>query len=378
MPTPNSSSCQCVWTDVRLVHLAVQGFRNLAPASLDIDARFVVIHGPNGQGKTNLLEAVWYLATLRPLRGHRVRDLIGWEADVASVGGRVLGGEDHRFRVDLGKEGRKLKIDGEPSSDLPSYFSGIRVVGFAPQHGRIVSDEPKLRREWLDRAAFTADPEHLQRVRRYSHLLKQKAAALRADAELDWLEAMDLPLARAGAELVLHRERVLQELIPHIDAVHRDICGGEGELELRYRSIAQGGALAEKVDRLLEAYRARRDEERRRRTSLVGPQRDDVAILLDGRPARTFASRGQIRSIVLALKLSELMAARARGDAPIFLLDDLSSELDRERTGRLVRALLDLGAQVFVTTTDPHHLTGLPEGQTLSIEVREGQLSVQA
>lgn len=358
---------------MRLIRLVAQRFRNLEPFDLATDAQFVVVHGPNAQGKTNLLEAVWTLATLRPIRGHKTRELIRWSDEEASVVGWVRG-EDGRnqLRVDLGGVRRRASLDGQPVRDLPEYFACIRAIAFTPSDATIVTDAPVFRRAWLDRAAFTARPTHLARVRDYERTLAQKAALLR-DGRLDTgvLDVLDDQLARAGAALVEARVTLLRELVPHVRAQHAALAGG-GEVGVRYRTDADGDDVPARAARLREKLAAARADEVRRRRSLVGPHGDDVRLLLDGHPARQFGSRGQVRTLVLAMKLAELVAARARGDSPMFLLDDLSSELDRDRTRRLVQTLGELDVQVWISTTDPDHLGALPAADTLRILMRAG------
>jgi DNA replication and repair protein RecF len=359
---------------VRVVRLATASFRNLDGGELHTDARFVVLSGENGQGKTNLLEAVWTLATLRPLRGHRIKELSAWGADHADVAAVVRSADGpRRLRLHLGAR-RELVIDGEPTADLAGWFKLLRAIAFTPQDAAIVTDEPERRRAWIDRAAFTAWPGHLDLVRVWQRALAHKAAALRLPRpDADVLDALDTQLARLGAEVATRRERLLDELRPHVDAMHRALTGGAGRLELQVVSPLAGQPLDARVEGYLRALARARPEELRRRTSLVGPQRDDLRLLLDGQPLRTFGSRGQVRTLVLALKLAELLAAHARGDRPLFLLDDLSSELDRARTGRLVGVLSELDAQVWVTTTDPDHLGRLPEGEVVRVVLQGGK-----
>jgi len=358
---------------VKLRHLAARDFRNLASLDLDAGARFVVFHGENAQGKTNALEAIWLLATLRPLRTRSPRDLVRWGAADGVVSGLVeADGIARRYRVDLGGGTRKVSVDGRTVGDLGEYFAGIRAIAFTPHDVAVVTDEPLERRRWLDRAAFTARPAHLDVARAYRRALEQKAAALRGGHNDGVLDVLDEQVARLGGELAERREALLVELTPHVGAVHQRIAGGSGRLVLTYRTEAVGADAASRVAALRARLAAVRDEEKRRQRTLVGPQTDDVAIELDGRSARAFGSQGQVRSIVLALKLGELVAARGRGDAPMFLLDDVGSELDAGRTARLVDLLGELAVQVIATTTNPAHLGALPLSDTLLVKIEGG------
>lgn len=359
---------------MHLTRLAATGFRNLEPFDLPIgEASFVIWHGPNGQGKTNVLEAVYWLGALKPLRAARSRELIAWgdtttRASATLANGRVA-------KVELSAAARKVSLDDRPVGDLVEYFDALRVIAFVPADSEIVQGEPARRRAWLDRAAFTASPVHLGVVRDFRRVLDQKAALLRMRLpDLMLLDALDDQLATAGAALVERRAGILAALADRVSAAHRAIAGVDSEVELTLRTAASGASRAERIGTLAGRLQTARPEELRRRVALVGPQTDDVILQLDGRPARGFASRGQVRSLVLALKLAELEAARDRGDVPLFLLDDASSELDRERTARVVAALTELSAQVFATTTAPAHLGALPADRTLWVAVEQGRL----
>lgn len=363
---------------MRLERLAATRFRNLADVDFALDAQFVVFHGPNAQGKTNALEALYWLATLKPLRARRNRELIRWGEQEATVAGRVVHeGIARRYRVDVDGRGRRVQVDGSAPSELADYFSGIRAIAFTPTDGDIVLGGPAGRRQWIDRAAFTQQPAHLGVVRAYQRVLDQKAALLRSGhVDPTLLEALEDRQAAEGARLVTRRVALLRELEPHVQRLFAGIAGHDRPVTLRYRGA--GGQTVDPVAcraALAERIVAARDGERQRKMVLVGPQRDDVVLSIDGAEARTFGSRGQVRSLVLSLKLAELEAARAHGQVPLFLLDDLSSELDRQRTSRLVDSLEALGAQVFITTTDPDQIVALPVERTLRVEVREGVLS---
>lgn len=363
---------------MRIRRLVAQGFRNLEPIDLNLDAPFVVFHGQNAQGKTNALEAIHLLATLKPLRGRGRRELIRWGGKEAGVAGWVHAhGIERQYRVNLTTTGRQAELDGKRVSDLNEYFAGIRCICFTPLDARIVSEGPTYRRQWLDRAAFTAKPAHLGVVRTVQRILSQKGAALRQDEpHAAVLDALDDQLAVVGAELVSRRVEMLEALQPHVRAVHGTLAGGVGTVKLRYKTAAVGDSRAERSAALRSKLADSRATELRRGSVLAGPQTDDVQVVLNGRSARAYGSRGQVRSLVLSLKLAEMMAARERGLVPLFLIDDVSSELDRERTAQLVGALSDLGAQVLATTTDPDHMGALPPRDTLKVAVNGGSLAV--
>ena len=361
---------------MRLSALQGIGFRNLAPLDLATPGDFIVVHGPNGQGKTNLLEAVYVLATLRPWRARRTVELLQHGGSAATLAATVsAGGMVRRYKLQLGGTGRQLTMDAQ-RTEPSAWFEGIRAVAFTPSDVEIVAGGPSERRAWIDRAAFTRAPSHLQTSLLFRRVLEQKGAALRQVPSSAIIDALDVQLATLGARIIIRRLEILAELAPRVNDLHAAIAGSSGGMvELRYRSEALLGGPEHIEAQLLELLARRRAEEIRRRTPVVGPQRDDVELLLGGVDARTFGSRGQIRSLVLALKLAELVAAREAGEVPLFLLDDLSSELDRARTGRLVEVLRAVRAQVWITTTDPDHIGALPPASTNRFTVRDGEVA---
>ena len=362
---------------MRLERLVAERFRNLNALDVDLNAPYVVLSGPNAQGKTNTLEAIHLLATLKPLRGRRVRELVRWGDREASLAGWVSHeGVTRHYRVDVGPEGRTAKLDGKRPDDLQDYFAGLRAITFTPADERVVSGSPGWRRDWLDRATFTAQPAHLDRVRRYRRALDQKAALLRQGrADRTYLAVLDEQLAGLGAALVERRVAMLKELRPHVREIHERIAGSDVKVQLQYNTVCKGKTEQERAQSFLSKLVEVREREIERGVTMAGPQSDDVRVQLDGHPARTYGSRGQVRSLVLALKLAELVAARIRGEIPLFLVDDVSSELDRARTGRLVEVLGELGAQVIATTTAPEHLDALPEADTLHLVVHQGDIA---
>lgn len=363
---------------MRLRRVAVEGFRNLAPSSLSFERDFIVFEGSNAQGKTNTLEAIHYLATLKPLRGRRVRELIGWDEATASLSAQIQhDGIDRAYRVDLASSGRTLSIDGNKTHDLAAYFEGVRAIGFTPADGSILRGEPKRRRNWLDRAVFTAHPAHLGRVRQLKRMLAQKSAMLRAPKPDEmWLDSLDERLASLSADVVYARGAWLSTLLPHAITVHRAIASGDEQIAIEHKTRGVASDREAGTQAWLERFSTVRSREIERKMVLEGPQLDDVRVSIDGRWSRDFASRGQVRTLVLAMKLAEMMAAKERGWVPLFLIDDVSSELDWNRTERLVEVLRSLDAQVFMTTTEARSLRDiLDPTQTDVVSVSGGILS---
>jgi DNA replication and repair protein RecF len=193
------------------------------------------------------------------------------------------------------------------------------------------------------------------------------------------LDAFDIALARHGSAVIQRRVSVIGELRDVFGRMH-DAIAGQGVVAMRVRVNglvdADQMSASEIESALLTVIHEKRTQELERRQVLIGPHRDDLLLSIDGQVARNFASQGQARSIVLGLKLSELDAAQRRGDVPLFLLDDLTSELDAGRRGRLVEVLRTLKGQVWVTTTDPSYLGNLDEVEHLNLHVHNGEITL--
>jgi DNA replication and repair protein RecF len=345
---------------MRLTRLQARGFRNLSGETLDVDAPLVAFTGANGQGKTNLLEAVGVLGALRSFRTARPAEMLGWSESLATV--EAVGeseGMTRTWRWSFGEGTRGLRRDERPV-DAVSWLASLRAAWFVPGDVALVRGEPAMRRALLDRAVLTVQPGYLGAARELKRVLDQKGALLRAGA-LDPVQAevLDSQLAQAGAVVTEARAALLQRLAPALTRAYARFGGEEGA-EVRYEPWAGtdvlGADRASIARRLQERLERLAPAERQQRRVLGGPQRDDVGFFLRGQPARAYASQGQARSLVLAWKLAEVEVAGEDGEAPLFLLDDLGSELDPGRTARLVAEVRALGAQVFVTTTDVRFL----------------------
>jgi DNA replication and repair protein RecF len=342
---------------VRLASLHVQSFRNLAEVALVPSPRATILVGENGQGKTNLLEAIYFLSTLKQLRGNRLAELVRFGDERATVAGDFDGpGGLRRIAVQLGPGGRTAFLDGKPQDSLDDYFEGLAAVCFAPDDLLLVKGGPEGRRRFLDRAAFNRWPAVLLEAREYLRALRGRNAALRGSApEVE--ASFRGPLVRAGARILRRRRELVLELAPRVRAAYAEISGpGAPEACFDYRPAAGlrlDGDEAALAERLADALAARLERDREKGYTSAGPHMDDLTLTLYERGARPYASQGQQRALVLALKIAEIENLRAAlGRPPLLLLDDVSSELDPAKNRYLLAYLGGLSAQAFLTSTD--------------------------
>jgi DNA replication and repair protein RecF len=344
---------------VRLVRLRLRGFRNLGDSDLELPGRGVVLLGDNGQGKTNLLEAIYYPVYFRSFHGAGDQDLgrfggpgFGLEAETAVPGSRS-------FSIRFAGRRKQIAVDGAPVSRLADHVGQWLAVAFLPQDLRLADGGAIERRRYLDRMLAIADRSYFVALARYRGALAQRNAALK-QGRPDLARAFDEALARAGSRIVAARLAWVEgagiALADELAAL-----GEAAPVELAYggnRELADPAAWPGALD-------AVETRDRIRKSTGIGPHRDDLRIGLSGHPAREYGSTGQQRGVAVALKLLELATLEAaRGAPPALLLDDVFAELDRARQQRLATRLAALGErQVFLTSPRAEELPpdlGLP------------------
>lgn len=371
-----------------LTHLHLFQVRNLDRIDWEPHPRANLLLGANAQGKTNLLEAIFFLGTTKTLRpGTGPDDLIQHHADEALLRAKVSHQEgvltrDLEAQLKRGQPKRFL-LNFKKLSPLSRLFGQLPVVLFTPEDLELVKAGPTARRLYLDLEISQASQAYLQDLTRYQRALKQRNAALKGYAEgrapLEAVHAFDEELVLSGSAILVFRREAVAELEPLAAQVQARL-GGPGEtLSLRYVSTVApaSGFLPADAEAIAHQFRLRlrerAREEQARGSTLSGPHRDDLQLLLNGQSARLFASQGQQRSIALSLKLAEVQfLTRKLGESPILLLDDVLSELDLQRQGQLL-ALLDQKVQTFVTSTHATPPAYQPD-QVLSLE--QGRLKV--
>lgn len=357
-------------------------FRNLRDPQVELSARTTVLFGQNGQGKTNFLEACYLLCTLRPLRAQKLVELVRLGSrEAAFVNGRfALPGGNREVEVEVSAQGRAARVDQKRIADPDELYGGLATVAFTPDDLSVVKEGPEGRRKLLDRAVQNRHPAHLADAREYVKALRSRNQLLRQGADDALVASFDGPLARLGAKLRQRRENLLRELVPHAERAFAEVARGESPLRIEYLAAGRDadalGQAGEGLEGRLHAALLRRlPRDRERGYTSVGPHADDVGLFIGDKSARLYASQGQARAVVLALKIGEIENLRsAQGRAPLLLLDDVSSELDPERSAFLMAYLSALEGQVILTTTDPRLLIEGLKGEALFRRVSGGAI----
>ena len=346
---------------MRLSRLEVTDFRNLAHAVVEPSPSLTVLCGANGQGKTNLLEAVWLLTGGKSFRGARDVELIRRGAPFAALDAAFeAAGRAQTLRLTVGgqttqRPGRTARLNGAESGRASNLAGTFTAVVFDPNHLSLVKGGPEGRRRFLDAALCQLYPGYLAALRRYTRITAQKNALLKAyDITPDGdalLETFNEGMAKTGGELMARRAAYLAALAPVAAANYAELSHGAETFAAGYLPCCAWAQGQSPAQALAEKLRAVRTAELRAGFCLAGPHREDVDLLIDGQPGRIYGSQGQQRSAVLALKLAEAsVAGEILGEHPVMLLDDVLSELDETRQAYLLTRIED--KQTFVTTCD--------------------------
>ncbi|MFF7970515.1 DNA replication/repair protein RecF [Streptomyces sp. NPDC007905] len=347
---------------MHVTHLSLADFRSYARVEVPLDPGVTAFVGPNGQGKTNLVEAVGYLATLGSHRVSSDAPLVRMGAERAVIRAQVRQGERQQLvELEL-NPGRANRARVNRSSQVrPRDVLGIvRTVLFAPEDLALVKGDPGERRRFLDELITARSPRMAGVRSDYERVLRQRNTLLKTAAlarrhggrsmDLSTLDVWDQHLARAGAELLAQRLDLIAALQPLADKAYEQLAPGGGPVALEYKPSAPGEAHVreELYAQLMAALAEARKQEIERGVTLVGPHRDDVTLKLGELPAKGYASHGESWSYALALRLASYDLLRAEGNEPVLILDDVFAELDARRRERLAE-LVAPGEQVLVT-----------------------------
>ncbi len=345
---------------MRLERLRLRDYRNYPALDVAFSPQINVLIGANAQGKTNLLEAVYVLALARSHRTSNDRELIRFGADFAKIEGTVVRatGSD-ALELVVAKAGKKARVNRIEQPKLSQYLGKLNVVLFAPEDLAIVKGSPATRRRFIDMEFGQMSAKYLYNLSQYRTMLRQRNAYLKQlkfhqAKDRVFLDVLSDQLAAFGAEIVVAREALLAQMADFAAVIHRGITKGAEDLTFAYQTQVP----ADRRDSTEAAYQALRellashkDREIEQGTTLVGPHRDDVAFVVNGKDVASFGSQGQQRTTALAVKLAEIDLMKANtGEYPVLLLDDVLSELDDDRQTHLLKAIQNK-VQTFLTTT---------------------------
>ena len=328
-----------------LKHLSIQHFRNYQELEVEFHPGLNIFLGQNAQGKTNILESIYFLALTRSHRTRNDRDLIYFESTDFKVSGQLQRETGPLpLEISLTPKGRITKVNHLKQAKLSNYIGHMNVILFAPEDLQLIKGSPAGRRKFIDIELGQMKPLYLSDLSQYNHVLKQRNSYLKNSEKIDatFLEVLDSQLASFGSRVIYHR------------------LDNKEDLSIQYQSTVfseEGNDIEEQFLSMLEKNR---QKDIFRKTTSIGPHRDDLAFFINNMNA-TFGSQGQHRSVVLSLKLAEIeLMEEITREKPILLLDDVMSELDNYRQLQLLETISN-NIQTFITTTTLDHLKELPE-----------------
>ena len=352
-----------------LEKLSLINYRNYESLSKNFSAQINFLMGANAQGKTNLLEAIYYLAIGRAYRSSRENQLIKWGNQHFKISGEIINKigrnnleiifSDNNQLNKRNRGNKEIKINGIKIRRMADFFGNLTAVLFAPEDLNIIKGSPVERRKLLDNDISQINSGYFLQLQQYqkilnqrNHLLKRMIGREKALAEL---EIWDMQFLNISEKIIQKRLQVVEKLTPLTRLMQRKLTGGQENLEFKYlfnrqQEIKNGYPIR---DILVTEMDKVKKEELLRGITLCGPHRDDLLFILNGINLKSYGSQGQHRTAVLAIKLAELEFFKGEsGEYPLLLLDDVLSELDQERREYLIKIIQDKLIQCFITTTE--------------------------
>ena len=334
---------------VHVARLKLRDFRNYARLDAELAPGFHVMLGDNAQGKTNILEALYLLATLRSFRGVGGAQMVRHGAKGYFVGATVIAAGQHDVRAYWSLRERKLTLDERPVRRLSEYLGTLRAVVFCTEDLLLVKGPGRGRRRFMDLLLSQTEPGYLATLLCYTHAVRSRNAVLRqALPDEDVLAGFTKEMVAHGERLMASRAAILPVLSPMIAEAHAQVSRGRDDVEAVYHPAVRG-------DLAVELAKAR-PRERATRMTVTGPHRDDLLLRLNGQPIASHGSEGQKRTLAIALKMAQARHLGAvHGVQPVLLIDDVMGELDASRRAGLLPLLHGVqraGGQVFMTCTE--------------------------
>lgn len=365
---------------MRLDRLRLENFRNYTDSVCAFDPGVNLILGENAQGKTNLLEAIHYLAMGKAFRTRKEAELIRFGAEFAQLEGQITGQErEHTLKTVLffGRRSRQIFLNGVKKKNQAELSGVLTTILFCPEDLLVLKSGATMRRRFLDQGLGVLRPRYDAALAEYNHILDSKSRILRdrfaEPSLLQVLPEYSRRLCQVGAILISYRARYLQALGEEATRFHRAFSGGREQLEIPYKTVSSiddpFAPIALLEDRLLEHLSCHERAELESAQCLTGPHKDDFDAVLDGLSLKSFGSQGQTRTAAISLKLAQReLVKRELKEEPVLLLDDVLSELDPGRQDFVLNQIQS--GQVFITCCEPERLTRM--GRV--IHIRHGNI----
>lgn len=370
---------------MKVTSLSLRNFRNYESVDLETNHRVNVFIGPNAQGKTNLLEAIYMIALTKSHRTSKDKETIRWNEEFALISAQTekkYG--DVSLQLTISNRGKKARINGLEMRKLSEYIGSLNVVLFAPEDLEIVKGSPGVRRRFLDMEIGQIQPSYLYSLSQYHKVLSQRNHFLKTgdvlkSSNAPLMEVWNEQLAQYGAKIMIGRQQFIAKLRNWAQWIHNSITDGAEQLDIDYLPSVEMDDEPDETylfERFMVKLSQAKEQEMRRGATVVGPHRDDLAFRINGKDALSFGSQGQQRTTALSLKLAEIeLIKEETGEYPVLLLDDVLSELDRDRQTHLIETFRSK-VQTFITTTGAEGLRMEELGDVQLFRVSNGTVHV--
>ena len=333
-----------------LKSISLHHFRNYLSQKVEFGRGINIFSGRNAQGKTNLLEAIYFLSTGRSFRTTRVTELIRHGSKALHINGLIeRQGSVVNLSINYSENNKIAQINARRAARFQEIVGLLNVVIFAPDDIEIIKGPPLNRRRYLDIQIAQTNKNYIKKLYQYNQVVRQRNAVLRS-RKLSTLDVWNDELVKHGVTIVLERKKTMRRLSPLARLAHRKIAEGKEELWIEYSSLVKGSEQAEMEESFRGLLRSRAEQEKKNGVTMVGPHRDEIIFTINGLDARSYASEGQRRSAVMALRLAQYEFVKSGGEEkPIVLIDDVTADLDPMRK-RAFLPLLNEKGQIFAAT----------------------------
>lgn len=356
--------------------IKLKNYRNYDSLEIDLNKKLNIIIGKNAQGKTNILESIYVLSLTKSYLGVNDKNLIKLGNNYAILeANTILNSGQKKFKVLIKDNGKQVIINGNEVKKLSDYVSNLKVIIFSPENIRMIKEGPSVRRKFLNMEISQISIKYVKLLMNYNNIIRQKNEYLKLDNKnIDYLDVLNDEIAKLSVEIYLLRRNFLDNINAYIDRIYYEIMGMQG-LRVRYISnIDYFENKKEMVDKYREKLDKYLEKEMLYKISLIGPHRDDFIFVLNDKNIALYGSQGQLRSVILALKLSEIeLFKKSSDDEPILLLDDIFSELDIDKKNNLIKYIND-NIQTIITTTDINMIDEKLVKKASIFEIQNGKL----
>lgn len=352
--------------------LMLMNYRNYKNLSIELGKHVNVFMGDNAQGKTNVVEAMYYCGFGKSHRTNRDKELINWNHETAhirlSVGKERL---DKKIDITIFKDGKKaIKINSVKINKIGELVGTFNVVMFSPEDLKIVKDSPGVRRKFMDMEISQLNRKYYYSLVQYNKVLSERNLVLKQRyLDLSMLDVYDIQLSQFGHYIIQERLKYIEKLNEKGSMIHNDITSGKEHIQFKYISTIKD--LNDIKSSMLESLEKNREKDLEKKLTSVGPHRDDFSIFINDIDAKSFGSQGQQRTAVLTMKFASLKIIKEiTGEYPVLLLDDVLSELDFKRKSYILGSIKDI--QTIITCTGIEDLTGYLDERAKLFNVNEG------